>query len=204
MEKSHQIKQEYDNQLFLNQLKQGNKKAFAKLVEDNSESIYRLAYRMLNNEQDAEDILQETFIKALKNIETFEGRSQLSTWLYRIAVNESLMHIRKRQPDFASIDEEIETDNGDLIPRQIIDWCCLPENDFMTNEVQGKISSAVEKLSPANRAVFVLRDVSGLSTKETAESLEISEAAVKTRLLRARLELRELLSGYFAERVAAS
>jgi RNA polymerase sigma-70 factor (ECF subfamily) len=193
-----------DEGLFLEELRKGSKKAFAELVEVNSETIYRVAFRMLNDEQDAEDVLQETFIKAFHNLPSFEGRSQLSTWLYRIAVNEALMMIRKRKPATASIDQEYEADDGDLIPRQAVDWCCLPEAELMTGESQAKISQAVESLSTANRAVFILRDLSGLSTRDTAETLNISEAAVKTRLLRARLELREQLSGYFSGRLVIS
>ena len=192
---------EYNNGKFLDALRSGDKKAFAKLVEDNSESIYRVALRMLNNQQDAEDILQETFIKAMKYLPDFEGRSQLSTWLYRIAVNEALMLIRKRKPDFISIDNEIETEQGDLIPRQIVDFCCMPEDTLLNSETQSHISAAIETLSPALRATFILRDISGLSTKETAETLNISESAVKTRLLRARMDLRESLSSYFSSRM---
>ena len=185
----------------LEALQKGGKRAFAQLVEIHSEAIYRVSFRMLNDAQDAEDILQETFIKAFRYLPTFEGRSQLSTWLYRIAINEALMLIRKRKPDTTSIDEEIETDQDGFIPRQIVDFCCLPEDTFDNRETQAAISRAVDRLSPANRATFILRDISGLSTKETADTLQISESAVKTRLLRARLELREALSGYFSDRM---
>lgn len=194
----------YDEALLLEELRQGSKKAFAQIVEANSESIYRVAFRMLNNEQDAEDVLQETFIKAYRNLHAFEGRSQLSTWLYRIAVNEALMMIRKRKIDTTSIEEGFETDNGDIVPLQVIDWCCLPESELISSESQKQIAEAVKKLSPANRAVFVLRDLSGLSTSDTAEALDISVAAVKTRLLRARLEMRDHLSDYFAGRLAST
>lgn len=193
-----------DEQSFLEALQKGDKKAFTTLVEANSESIYRVALRMLNNPEDAEDILQETFIKALRYLPNFEGRSQLSTWLYRIAVNESLMMIRKRKLDTVSIDQEYENDEGDFIPREIVDWCCLPEKELLNSESQIEISRAVEKLSPANRSVFILRDLSGLSTRDTADVLDISEAAVKTRLLRGRLELREHLSKYFSVKVLAA
>ena len=194
----------YDENISLDALRKGDKKAFAQLVKANSEAIYRLALRMLNDPQDAEDILQETFIKAFHYLPNFEGRSKLSTWLYRIAVNESLMHIRKKKPQVTSIDEENETDQGDLVPKQIIDWCCLPEDSLLTSETQEYISKAVQDLSPANRAAFLLRDISGLSTREAAQALEISESALKTRLLRARLEMRELLTSYFSERMAAA
>ncbi len=193
-----------NDQAFLEALRMGDKKAFAILVETNSEAIYRVALRMLNDPEDAEDILQETFIKAYRSLPNFEGRSQLSTWLYRIAVNEALMMIRKRKLDTISINQDYETDEGDFIPQQIVDWCCLPEKELINNESRQQISWAIKKLSPSNRAVFILRDLSGLSTRDTAEVLDISEAAVKTRLLRSRLEMREHLSSYYAGRIAAT
>lgn len=185
----------------LDALKEGDKIAFSHLVEETSESIYRLALRMLNDSNDAEDVLQETFIKALKNLPNFEGRSKVSTWLYRIAVNESLMLIRKRRNNLVSIDEEIKMDDGDLVPKQIIDWCCLPEDELMDTEAKKNISKAMQELSPSNLAVFTLRDISDLSTAETASILDISESAVKTRLLRARLSMRENLTQYFSTRM---
>ncbi|MCJ7696527.1 MAG: sigma-70 family RNA polymerase sigma factor [Anaerolineaceae bacterium] len=185
----------------LDALRKGDKVAFSSLVEETSESIYRLALRMLNDTNDAEDVLQETFIKAYKNLPGFEGRSKVSTWLYRIAVNEALMMIRKRKDNIVSIDEEIEMDNGDLIPKQIVDWCCLPEEELMNTETKKHISEAMQALSPSNLAVFTLRDISDLSTAETASILNISESAVKTRLLRARLGMRENLTKYYSTRM---
>jgi len=184
-------------------LRKGDKVAFSNLVEETSESIYKLALRMLNDTNDAEDILQETFIKAYKNLPNFEGRSKVSTWLYRIAVNEALMMIRKRKDNLVSIDEEIEMDDGDLVPKQIVDWCCLPENELMDTEAKNNISEAMAELSPANLAVFTLRDISDLSTAETASILDISESAVKTRLLRARLGMRENLTKYYSARMVS-
>lgn len=185
----------------LNALKRKDKSAFAQLVETQSDKIYRLALKMLANEQDAEDVLQETFFKAYKNIDTFEGRSKISTWLYRIALNESLMLLRKRKGVQVDIDAGIETDDGDIIPQQIVDWCCLPEKELMSSETRQMIDQALTTLSDANRAAFLLRDVEGLSTREAAEVLEISESALKVRLMRARLELREILTQYFSERI---
>jgi RNA polymerase sigma-70 factor (ECF subfamily) len=183
-------------------LKAGDRSAFALLVEQHSPQIYRLALKILNDEQDAEDVLQETFIKALRALPSFEGRSSLSTWLYRIAVNEALMMVRKRRPDAVSIDKEQEGAEGDMEPVEIVDFCCLPESDLLSAEARVFLDQAVEKLSPALRAVFALRDIEGLSVRETAEALGISEVAVKTRLLRARLKLREMLSVYYAERIS--
>jgi RNA polymerase sigma-70 factor (ECF subfamily) len=171
------------------------------MVEAYSPLIYRLALRMLGDEQEAEDVLQETFLNAYRALARFEGRSSLSTWLYRIATNQALMRLRKHTPPTISVDEALIDDEGLEQPRQFTDWCCLPEEEFMTAETQSQLNEAAKELSPALRAAFVLRDLHGFSTREAAEILEISETAVKTRLMRARLQLREQLSSYFTERV---
>jgi RNA polymerase sigma-70 factor (ECF subfamily) len=185
----------------LEALRSGDRAEFARLVEAYYEMIYRLAIKMLNNPQDAEDILQETFIKAYRNLKNFDGRSNLSTWLYRIATNEALMFLRKRKPDSVSIDETIDTGEGEHRPVHIVDWGNLPEEELMSEEAQTYLDQAVDKLPPSLRVVFVLRDIQGLSTRETGEVLDLSEVAVKTRLSRARLRLREELSAYYGERV---
>jgi len=191
--------QETSNEL--EALKRKDKTAFTKLVDQNSDHIYRLALKMVGNEQDAEDVLQETFIKALNNIENFEGRAKLSTWLYRIAVNESLMLIRKRNNTNGHIDADFETDQGDHLPRQIVDWCCLPEKELLSMDARKQLNEAIARLSNANRTAFLLRDVEGFSTRETAKVLDLSESAVKIRLMRARMQLREELTGFFAQRI---
>jgi RNA polymerase sigma-70 factor (ECF subfamily) len=188
--------------LNLEALRKKDKHAFALLVDQNSDHIYRLALRLTGNTQDAEDVVQETFIKAYKNLDKFEGRSKVSTWLYRIATNEALMMLRKRKDGITHIDEGVETDNGDIMPIQIVDWCCLPEKEIMTDETRQMLKEAAMQLSTANRAAFLLRDVEGLSTQEAAAALDISESALKVRLMRARMQLREVLSEYFANRMA--
>ena len=185
----------------LTALQAGDRAEFARFVETYSGQVYRLALKMLQNPQDAEDILQETFIKAYKALPKFEGRSSLSTWLYRIATNESLMFLRKKRPVQVSVDEPIENDEGDERPRQIVDWCCLPEGELMSSEARVNLDRSVEQLPESLRTVFLLRDIEGLSTRETAEVLDISESAVKTRLSRARFRLRELLSTYYSDRM---
>jgi RNA polymerase sigma-70 factor (ECF subfamily) len=197
---SNDKKQTHDFSLDL--LRAGDKAEFARLVEAYSGVIYRLAVKMLDNPQDAEDVLQETFIKAYKALPNFDGRSSPSTWLYRIATNEALMVLRKRKQPFISIDEPLETTGIEQEPLQITDWCCLPEDELMSTEAQSYMNEAVEELPPNLRVVFLLRDIEGLSTRETAEVLDLSETAVKTRLSRARLRLREMLTGYHGERVA--
>ena len=185
-------------------LQAGDRAEFALFVEAYSGQVYRLALKMLQNPQDAEDILQETFIKAYKALPNFEGRSSLSTWLYRIATNEALMFLRKKRPEQVSVDEPLENEDGDERPRQIIDWCCLPENELMSSESRANLDHSVQQLPDSLRAVFLLRDIEGLSTRETAEVLDISESAVKTRLSRARFRLRELLSAYYSERMPSA
>jgi RNA polymerase sigma-70 factor (ECF subfamily) len=185
----------------LEALVNGDRAEFARLVDAYSSPIYRLGLRMLGNPQDAEDVLQNTFLNALTHLPSFEGRSSLATWLYRIAANEALMLIRKRKPEI-----ELEPDKGeehaeDLKPAQIVDWSALPEDELLSGEGKNVLDAAIQSLPESLRIVFLLRDVEGLSIKETAESLNLSETNVKTRLLRARLSLREKLSAYHGERM---
>jgi RNA polymerase sigma-70 factor, ECF subfamily len=187
--------------LSLEALKAGDRAEFARMVDTYYGVIYRLAFRMLNNPQDAEDILQETFIKAYRYIEGFDGRAKVSTWLYRIATNEALMFLRRRQPHLVSIEEPFENDEGEGEPLHIVDWCCIPEDELMSSEGRAHLDEAVNKLPYTLRIVFILREIEGLSTKETADVLELSETAVKTRLSRARLRLREELSIYYGEKL---
>jgi RNA polymerase sigma-70 factor, ECF subfamily len=185
----------------LERLRLGDKAEFARLVERYSGVIYRLASRMVENPQDAEDVLQETFIKAYRGLPNFDGRSSLSTWLYRIATNEALMLLRRTKQTVVSIEEPIETEDSEQEPMQIVDFCCMPEEELMSAESRAIMDKMVETLPLSLRSVFLLRDIEGLSTLETAEALSLSEVAVKTRLSRARLRLRELLSGYYSERM---
>jgi len=185
----------------LEALRAGDRAEFARLVETYSNIIYRLAIKMLKDPQDAEDVLQETFLKAYRHLSGFDGRSSLSTWLYRIATNEALMALRKRKFKTVSIDEPVDDDEPLQAPVEIVDWCCLPEHEMMSSEARTHLDLAIDMLSPALRAVFVLRDIQGLSTQETADVLGLTEEAVKTRLSRARLKLREVLSEYYGERL---
>lgn len=185
----------------LDALRAGDRAEFSRLVEATSAKMYRLAVKMLNDPQDAEDVLQETYLKAYRHLKDFDGRSGLSTWLYRITTNEALMQLRKRRPDIISIDEPVETTEGEKEPVQIIDWCCLPEDVLLSGETRARLDGAISHLPHNLRIVFLLRDIEDLSTHKTAEVLNISEVAVKTRLSRARLRLREELSGYYSERL---
>lgn len=180
-------------------IKSGDKAACAACIERHSAGVYRLALRLMQNEADAEDIVQETFLSAFKAIDAFEGRSELSTWLYRITYNTALMRLRRRQPETVSVEETESPDDGSLVPTQLFDWCCLPERDFDSGETRVELEKAIGALPEKLRAVFVLRELEGLSTEETAQALDISIETTKTRLHRARLWLRERLAPYFLE-----
>ncbi len=192
---------ERSERISIDALRRGDRAEFARLVETHSPMIYRLGLKMLNNPQDAEDLLQETFLKAYRHLKDFDGRSSLATWLYRIAINEALMVLRRKQPEMISMDEPRRDEEEDQEPLQIVDWCCLPEEELLSAEGRAVLDRALEKLSPLLRAVFVLRDIEGLSTRQVAQTLNLSEATVKTRLSRARLRLREELSAYYGQRL---
>ncbi len=198
MEKKNQTEEE----ISLTALQAGDQVEFARFVDAYSAQIYRLALKMLSDVNDAEDVLQETFIKAYRALPSFEGRSSLSTWLYRIATNEALMMLRKRKPQQALLESDIQGDDDEIGEIQIVDWCCMPEHELMSSESRKFLDEAMDKLSVTLKVVFLLRDVQGLSIKETAAVLDVSEAVVKTRLLRARLQLRDELSSYYGERMA--
>ncbi len=186
--------------LSLGALKNGDRAEFARLVDATSTHIYHLAMRILHDPQDAEDVLQESYIKALRALPNFEGRSSLSTWLYRIAVNEALMLLRKRRVNLVPVEEE--SDEDDEQPGMVLtDWVGLPEDQLLSTEARQRLEKAVDTLPETLRMVFMLRDIEGLSIKETADSLGLTETAVKTRLLRARLRLRNQLSVYYGERL---
>lgn len=165
-----------------------------------SPRIYRLALKLVGDPVEAEEVLQETFISACQHIQRFEGRSSLATWLYRIATNASLMRLRRRRPEVVSIDDPVELEGGEMTPRQLVGWGWDPEAHILNEELRQVMDAAIARLPETLRAAFVLRDIEGLSTAETAEALGITESAAKVRLHRARLQLREDLAEYFATR----
>jgi RNA polymerase sigma-70 factor (ECF subfamily) len=183
----------------LARIQAGDKSACAECVAQHSPGLYRLALRLVRNEAEAEDVVQETFLSAFKAIASFAGHSRLSTWLYRIAYNAALRRLRRGGPAAVSLDEPAGGDDGAEPPRELFDWCCLPERDVETQEAQAEVERAVTGLPEKLKAVFVLRELEDLSTEETAEALGISAESVKTRLHRARLWLRERLAEYFVE-----
>ena len=171
--------------------------AFTELVSRYERRIFRLAKNITQSDEDAEDVLQESFLKAYQHLGGFQGQSKFYTWIVRIAVNEALMKLRKRKTDkTVSLDETIDTGEENVV-REIAVWEDNPEQRYSQREIRELLDKAILSLRPAFRAVFVLRDVEDLSTEETAAVLDLSVPAVKSRLLRARLQLREKLTRFF-------
>jgi RNA polymerase sigma-70 factor (ECF subfamily) len=178
--------------------KAGELDAFEALTNRYEQRVYSLALRMLRQEQDAEDVTQQTFLSALENLGGFRGDASFATWLLRIATHAALKVIRKRSGlDTVSLEQATEEADGYGTiphPEYIADWRQSPEQLVQRNEIQRLLDDALAKLDEKHRLVFLLRDVEGLSVKETAEALGLSEANTKVRLLRARLQLREQLT----------
>src|SRR5579885_2892171 len=180
--------------------RQGDVGAFEQLIKRYDRNVFRIAQHITQNREDAEDVVQDAFVKAYTNLKQFQGQSKFYTWLVRIAVNEALMKLRRRRPErTVSLDEDVKTEE-DSLPREIADWSPNPEQQYTQAELREILSKTIQGLPPGFRTVFVLRDVEGLSTEETAAALELSVPAVKSRLLRARLQLRERLTRYFQRR----
>ena len=186
-----------DETTLVAQSREGDTAAFGELVRRYEGKIFRLAQHVTQNREDAEDVLQETFMKAYEHLDQFQGNSKFYTWIVRIAVNQALMKLRRRKTDKSvSLDETIDT-GEDTMVREIAAWDEDPEQRFSRDELGGILDTAVRSLEPPYRSVFTLRDIDELSTEETAEALGLSVPAVKSRLLRARLQLREKLTRYF-------
>ena|SRR5215469_5209778 len=186
-----------DELVLVQAAKQGDVGAFEQLVKRYDRNIFRIAQHITQNREDAEDVVQDAFLKAYENLDQFQGNSKFYTWLVRIAVNESLMKLRRRKTSkTVSMDEDVETEEGSM-PREFADWSPNPEQQYGQSELSEILRKTIQGLPASFRTVFVLRDVEGLSTEETAEMLNLSIPAVKSRLLRARLQLRERLNRYF-------
>lgn len=185
-------------------LQHGDQSACDDLMEQYSREIYNVALRLTGRPEEAEDILQETFIRACQAAEDFEGKASLSTWLYRIAKNSGLMRLRRQKFDTVSLESSIEASEGALLPQQLHDWTLNPESALMDAELFKMLDDAVAELSDSLRAAFVLRDIEGRSTAEAAEALDISESALKVRLHRARKEIRDRLTQYFTQPASVS
>ena len=170
-------------------------RAFGELVSRYESKVFSLALKMLRNPEDAEDVLQDTFLRAYRGIKSFHGASTFSTWIYRITANSALMRLRKKQLPIVSIEDQEEKET----PVNVVDWTPGPVEQLLSSELQQVMGEAIEALPPEFRQVFILRDVEELSNTEVAEILDLSVAAVKSRLHRARLKVRNRLAPYFSE-----
>jgi len=173
----------------------GEKQLFYELICPYERSVYIAAYSVLQNEADAEDAAQEAFLKAFDHLSSFRREAKFSTWLIQIAVNQARMKRRKdRKSLYDSIDQPQEDEAGDYFPRDFADWREIPSEALQRNELRCALQKAIASLEPKYREVFVMRDIQQLNIAETAAALRITEASVKTRLLRARLQMRDALA----------
>src|SRR6202142_3672544 len=180
--------------------KRGDDSAFEELVRRYDRNVFRIAQHITQNREDAEDVVQDALLKAYGNLAQFQEQSKFYTWLVRIAVNEGLMRLRRRRPErTVSLDEEVKT-KEESMPREVADWSPNPEQQYNQGELREILTRTIQGLPTGFRTVFVLRDVEGLSTEETAEALDLSVPAVNPRFLRPRLQLREPLNRYFQKR----
>jgi len=176
----------------------GDIAAFEELVRRYDRKLLRIAQQVTRSLEDAQDVVQEAFLKAYQKLNQFQQKSKFSTWLIRIALNEALMKLRKRRYT-EEVYRPYEYQDSENLPLDVVDWSPDPEQLYSRAELQNILSQALEELAPILRIVFVLRDVEGLSIKETTAILDLQPSAVKARLLRARLQLREKLSKYFRQ-----
>jgi RNA polymerase sigma-70 factor, ECF subfamily len=184
--------------------KNGDVAAFEQLVKRYDRKLLRIAQSVTNNREDSQDAVQEAFLKAFQNLGDFREESKFSTWLIRITLNQSVMKLRKqRSTREVSLDEDFQAD-ADKLPMEVTDWAPNPEQLYRTSELRDILIRTLRELPPILRTVFVLRDIEGLTIDQTAEVLNVSHTAVKARLLRARLQLRERLNNYFGEQTESA
>jgi len=196
--------EQHPDVVLVQRVRAGDISAYDELVRKYERQVFRIALRITQNREDAEDVTQDAFVKGFEKLDQFQGNSKFYTWLVRIAVNESLMRLRKRRMGrMVSIDEDVETEEG-TVPRDLADWAPDPEQNYTQSELHKILEKTIKGLPPGFRVVFELRDIQGLSTEETAEALNLSIPAVKSRLLRARLQLRERLTRYFKRKSASN
>jgi len=178
----------------------GENRAFDELVRRYQDKVYRLSYKILRHEDDAAEALQDAFLSAYRGLKGFKAESTFSTWLYRIATNASLMKYRKRRDNHISLDQS-QSQNEEAEPLQLPDWSAQPPEELLTAEMREVMAEGIQRLPEELHTVFVLRDIRGLSNAEVGEELGLSVAAVKSRLHRARIALRERLNRYFADKM---
>jgi RNA polymerase sigma-70 factor (ECF subfamily) len=191
-----------DESQLIGALRRQDRQAFSQLFETYSDKLFRLAAGLLHDEDEAEGVVQDTFLRLFEKLDRFEGRSRLGTWLYRVAYNASIDRLRQRRVTQPLADEASATEALSFIPSIFTDWTLAPETLFASAEAQTELDRCIAQLPESLRVTFILREIEGLSTTETAEVLNLKQSAVKVRLHRARLSLREALSSYFGELVA--
>ncbi len=183
--------------MLIRRVRDGERDLFYELIRPYERRVFAAAFAILRNEADAEDAAQEAMLKAFKHIRQFRGESRFSTWLIQITVNEARMRRRKEHAEIMEPIEEREDQEGNYTPRDFADWREIPLEALERKEVRQKLAEALASLGEKYREVFVLRDMQHLSIEETSKALGISTGSVKTRLLRARLMLRDLLAPGF-------
>ena len=183
-----------DEATLIERIRNGEHDLFYELIRPYERKVYRAAFAILRNEADAEDTAQEALLKAFKNIRQFRAEARFSTWLIQITINEARMRRRKEHAHMVEPIADRQDEEGNYTPRDFADWREIPSETLERKEVREKLAGALASLGEIHRDVFVLRDVEQLSIEETAKALSISTASVKTRLLRARLMLRDLLA----------
>src|SRR5207245_3063754 len=186
--------QQFNEEMLIRRIRDGEHDLFYELIRPYERRVYAAALAILRNEADAEDVAQEAMLKALANIRQFRAEARFSTWLIQITVNEALMRRRRERTRMTEAIDDHRDEEGEYTPRDFADWREIPSEALERKEVRQKLAEALASLGEKYREVFVLRDIEQLSIDETARSLGISSASVKTRLLRARLMLRDLLA----------
>jgi RNA polymerase sigma-70 factor (ECF subfamily) len=178
----------------------GENRAFDELVHRYQDKVYRLCYKILRHEDDAAEAMQDAFLSAYRGLKNFKAESTFSTWLYRIATNASLMKYRKRRGKHISLDQSQSPDD-DAEPMQLPDWSAQPPEELLTAEMREVMAESIKRLPPELQEVFVRRDLGEMSNADVATELGLSVAAVKSRLHRARIALRERINRYFADKL---
>lgn len=189
-----------DDQALLDALQRKDRLACDEMVQRFSKRVYHVALRLVGAPEEAEEVMQDTFINACRSVDSFEGRSGLGTWLHRIATNNGLMRLRRHEAPTVPLEAPTDEGDGDFHPINLRDWRWDPESEALTTELRSVMQRAIDSLPETLRVAFVLRDLEGLSTDEAAGRLGITPQALKVRLHRARLLLRERLADYFTEK----
>jgi len=185
---------QFNEEVLIRRIRDGERDLFYELIRPYERRVFAAALAILRNEADAEDAAQEAMLKAFRHIHQFRAESRFSTWLIQITVNESRMRRRKEHADIMEPIVDQQDEEGNYTPRDFADWREIPLETLERKEVRQKLAAALASLAAKYREVFVLRDMQHLSIEDTAKALGISTASVKTRLLRARLMLRDLLA----------